>query len=229
MLRSVPLLLSLLLLTSCGDADERPAVPADTTGGIVDRTPLESPVPAAPPPRDTIVVQADGAFPGRPQAPVRIEGACPFECCTYGRWTMSGPTRIYTRPDPSAPVAHEVGAGTVLDVETGHVVLTSLARWVLRSPTQGYVDYQTHRTIPAGDTVVVLDYVGEGIFRTWHEGTVYQMDDLSPRRGRGANPPAAEQLGETARQWWARVTTPGREGWLWMDETPSVRGADACG
>lgn len=31
-----------------------------------------------------------------------------------------------------------------------------------------------------------------------------------------------------ASQWWARATAPdGTSGWLWMERTPTVRGADA--
>lgn len=42
--------------------------------------------------------------------------------------------------------------------------------------------------------------------------------------------PAAEILTEPRQEWWARVrTADGPTGWLWMDESPRMEGADACG
>src|SRR5687768_8100823 len=51
---------------------------------------------------DTLVMQAGGALAQRPVAPLRIEGACPFECCTYGDWTTTAETTVYKEPDPGS-------------------------------------------------------------------------------------------------------------------------------
>lgn len=208
-----------LLLSACTTPDppEPAAFPeADSTAG-----------PAGP---DTLVMAADGQLAERPTAPLRIVGACPFECCTYGTWTTTAPTGLYAAPgDTTAAPAFSVPAGTELGAGTGHVLLTHLDAAILRDSATLFLDVDETRTAAPGDSVIVLDYVGEGTYRVWYDGAVYQAD------GAAVLPPSDEPTathldpGEAHRQWWVRAETPdGRVGWLWMDRTPPVEGADAC-
>ena len=213
-------LLALLVVAACTAGDEPAPPPADTTAAAPE-------APAAP---DTLVLRADDVRVDRPRAPLRIEGACPFECCTYGTWTTTAETALYAAPgDTTAAPAFTVAAGTGLAVERGHVLLTRLEPVALRADATLYLGYDETRTAPAGDSVLVLDYVGEGTYRVWYADTLYQAD------GAAVLPPSDDPLathddpGEAHRQWWARAeATGGRAGWLWMDRTPPVEGADAC-
>ncbi len=211
----------LLALGACTarDAPEPPA-PADSD--------TLATAPARP---DTLTMAMDGQLAQRPAAPIRIEGACPFECCTYGPWTTTEPTAVYAQPDDTtAAPAFTVPAETALDASTGHVLLTRLGRAVARDSVTLYLGYEDTRSAAPGDSLLVLDYVGEGAYRAWHDGGVVQLDGLAAFAVPGEDGPALERLSEPEQQWWARVQTPdGRAGWLWMDRTPSVQGADACG
>lgn len=92
-----------------------------------------------------------------------------------------------------------------------------------------YAEDGGERLAVAGDTLFVLDYVSEGFRRVWHGGAVLQTDAVSGLAPEGGIPPA-EVLLEPRQEWWARVLTPdGRMGWLWMNRTPRMEGADACG
>ncbi len=163
----------------------------------------------------------------RPVAPLRIEGACPFECCTYGAWTTTAATTIYEEPDESA-ASYEVPAGSRLDAATGYVLLTRIGVAVARDTVRVYDDAGDSRLVAVGDTLVILDDVGEGYRRVWHAGAIWQTDAASGLNVAPGDPPA-ELLVEPEREWWARVrTTDGRAGWLWMDRTPRIEGADAC-
>lgn len=212
------LLLALLLLSACAAPDPPEPAPADSLAAA----------PAAP---DTLVLRAVDRLAERPTAPLRIEGACPFECCAYGTWTTTAPTLLYAQPgDTTAAPGVTVETGTELDVATGHVLITRLEPLALRDSALLFLDHETVVTATPGDSVVLLDYVGEGTYRVWYDGGVYQAD------GAAVLPPSGEATathidpGAADRQWWARAVTPdGQGGWLWMDRTPSVEGADACG
>jgi hypothetical protein len=63
--------------------------------------------------------------------------------------------------------------------------------------------------------------------RVWHAGGIFQNDAVSGIDTGAAS--TVDVLREPQEQWWAQARSPGgREGWLWMDRTPPVRGADAC-
>lgn len=217
------LLGALFLLSACTapDAPEPPATDTLATDTLA----------ADPAASDTLTMAADGRLTERPTAPLRVEGACPFECCTYGTWTTSAQTSLYVQPgDTTAAPAFSVPADTELDAATGHVLVTRLDATALRDSATLYLDYDETRTAAPGDSVVVLDYVGEGTYRVWYDGAVYQAD------GAAVLPPTDEagathlDSGAAHRQWWVRAEGPdGRTGWLWMDRTPPVEGADACG
>lgn len=215
-------LLLALALSAC-TVQDTPDIPPD-----VDTLAAE---PVAPPAMDTPTLPADGALAERPTAPLRIEGACPFECCTYGTWTTTESTAVYAQSDDTtAAPSFNVTAETALTASTGHVLLTRLGRAVARDSVALYLNADVAYTASPGDTLLLLDYVGEGAYRTWADGRVLQVDASAALAVPGSDGPALETLSEPVRQWWAQVRTPdGRAGWLWMDRTPSVQGADACG
>ncbi len=217
--RLVGLLAVLLLVAGCqtddGPSAADPATPSDSP-------PAGDAGEAGDARDDTATMAAEiGPLPVRPVAPIRVEGACPMECCQYGTWTTSAPTRLFASAGDSTTVAGTVDAGTALTVSTGHVLLTRLGQAVLREPAMLYRDFEDGVQAAAGDTLVVLYTVGEGAWRVWYRGEVLEAD-YSTLQAFGR-----EAFSES--QWWARATAPdGTSGWLWMERTPPVTGADGC-
>jgi hypothetical protein len=83
-------------------------------------------------------------------------------------------------------------------------------------------------TFGPGDTLVVLDYVGEGRWNVWDGSRVLE---LSGFWGAEAPRPVAELIGgaEYAREWWVHATTSdGVRGWLDADSVARLAGVDAC-
>ena len=200
------------------ETEHTTGIPADTASNAAAST------------TDTLVLQAGQSFAQRPAAPLRVEAACPFECCSYGTWTTTEETTVYARAHDTTAVAFTVSSGTTLDAATGHVLLTQVGAALARDSVRLYRDDSTYRTAAPGDTVYLLDYVGEGAYNAWYADSVYQVDGGMAflEQPPGAPAPLAG-LREPQSQWWVRVSTDdGRSGWLWMDRTPSVRGADAC-
>ncbi len=193
----------LLLLAACTTPDAEQPTPT---------------LPSAPAALDTLVIDAAaayGAMPVRPTAPVRVDRACPFECCAYSTWTTTEDVALYAAPDDTTaqPIA-TLPAGMQLDAQTGHVLLTRLGRGLVRDSAHSYVDYETHFLLPNGADVLTLGYVGEGAYRVWHDGQLGEvMGEVGEYQSSGV-----EIVEREGAQWWARVRTPnGRIGWLWMD------------
>ena len=180
----------------------------------------------------------------RPQAPY-VTAACPFECCTYGWWQFVTGAAVQAAPRPSAAVVARIGAGERVRADSGHVRLDTLGlvlvRRDFRDPDAG-ADYR------AADTLLVLDYIGEGFSHVWVRGERRQLSLVHVLGMHGpvvrADTAALLELRAPRAAWWVHVTLPARtasesdtagrrgaarRGWVHMTTELDVRGADACG
>lgn len=149
------------------------------------------------------------------------DGACPFECCTYGGdWALRKPFALRGAADPYAATLRELPRGVRLAALTGRT-RTRPGR------------FQFTRSSPPfreGERVDVYDYLGEGIYRVWNGGAMTQAD-------LGLSPYGASREGALGRMevdprqtWWVNVRLPdGAEGWIEVHDPAGVSGADACG
>ena len=161
-----------------------------------------------------------------PELPYRVEGACPFECCVYGTWTAERPLTAYVSPGDTSAVAFTVDTGSSFEADTGYVAVTQSGLVVVNQPMDIYRSYESSRPVAAGDTLYLLDYVGEGVYNAWLADSLYQIESAGP------SGPAYRTLREPEQTWWVHaVLADGRDGWLWMDENENgaVRGYDGCG
>lgn len=183
-------------------------------------------------PSDTLIV-ADSVAAFRafePDAPIRMEGACPFECCVYTTWTTTGETTVFAEADNIHSSSFTVSADTELEADRGHVTVRRVGRVFVEAEIAPDRFWGLDVAAP-GDTLYVLDYIGEGHFHFWLRGDVHE--GMLPGAPDAWTEPETEELvwiEQPITEWWAHVTLDdGREGWLWMEHTPQVYGADACG
>jgi hypothetical protein len=178
-------------------------------------------------------ITKDSRYSPRPTAPLRVDGACPFECCGYGEWTTTEETTVYSRAGDSTAVAFTLPAKTKITAETGFVLLHELGAAVVTKPMELWrLDAEaTARPIAPGDTVVVLDYIGEGHYGVWFADSIFQFDGSSFfMEGEGKDDATVTLLKEPRSDWWVRiVTSDGKSGWLWMERTAQMDGSDYCG
>ncbi len=151
-------------------------------------------------------------------------GACPFECCTYGAWEFDSAVVVQHTPTDSAAVMALVPPHTPLATDSGIVVVRP-GVVVFDAPVR---DEEGGTTFEAGDTLFLLDYLGEGFQRG--------------RRGRGGDtltifaefwrdaPSSARVLRDAHQVWWAHVARPDSlAGWIRMQPGVFASGSDACG
>lgn len=165
-------------------------------------------------------------------------GACPFECCVYREWRAESDIPLRAGPDASAHVLEPMPAGTSFDADTGFVRITSPQIVLVTDTVPAYRRTPGDRyggenaPLLPGDTVLVLDYAGEGHFALARGAERFQAeqfwagaDGWAPYDGiRG------ETLGEYASEWWVHARLPdGRQGWFRADADIRIGNADACG
>lgn len=170
-----------------------------------------------------------------PPEPYVREGACPLECCTYGEWTAERRLRAYADRGDTSSVAFVVPPGRRFTALGGGVVITRPGVVEIREPLHRSWLQKAAGKSPRfrpGDTVYVLDYLGEGAYRVWHRGEVVQAEDHwwseSEIREEDPDEVRAVQHVEPRSEWWVEIADGrGRRGWLLMEEA-AVTGADAC-
>lgn len=160
-------------------------------------------------------------------------GACPFECCTYRRWGVRADTVLYRERSTRSPVAgrarkgeHVTGlTGVVITVEPGVVR-------VKKEMTLG-TDGRGVKARP-GDVIYLLHYQGEGIYKFWLRGRIYDDEmPTQPRMHQSAENEAKareiiEFVSEPETVWWVKVRNRrGQVGWTRQNE--HFTDIDACG
>jgi len=135
------------------------------------------------------------------------KGACPFECCTYREWVVRTDVTLLDRPNGKRVVGRVKKGQRVLAL-TGEVHSVPL-RMV------AHHDYPD-AGVKAGDAVYILHYIGEGYWKAWHDGKLFEMDDFPDK---GSKPKTT---------WWVKLkTSAGAIGWT--VEHGDFENQDACG
>jgi hypothetical protein len=153
------------------------------------------------------------------------KGACPFECCQYGRWKTEKTTRLYQRPDIRSKQVASVRAGSRVTALTGEVH-TVPSRFLVK---------KAHERYKPGEVIWVYTYQGEGFFKVWYKGRMYTEELVFSPYGGSTGTRCEEEKtcwGELDKElnsiWWIKVrSADGRVGWT--NAGGNFSGADACG
>lgn len=153
------------------------------------------------------------------------KGACPFECCTYGKWKAEQSTKLLADPKHGSKEVGTIRKGAEVAAITGEV----------HSYPVEFIVRKKHNRYGPGDLLQVYSYVGEGHFMVWtNEGFV----DESLSIGAQGGPTGDECLKATYcwgelrsplnSVWWVKIKTrEGLEGWT--NEPDNFSGKDSCG
>jgi len=208
----IPGLLTALVLSlaACGSADTPPVREAVRAAAApVDRT-LARTTPAA---QDT-------------SAHYIAHGGCPFECCQYGSWTFEEAIELRAGPSTTTDSVGAVASNVTVRADSGLVIVDPVGLVLITAPTAA-------RAVPTsafetGDTLFLLDYVGEGVRHVRWRGRIIEVEEYWDDAGTQG----ARLVREPRSQWWVHVSDKraGLTGWVLMPEGVMYpQGSDACG
>jgi hypothetical protein len=185
---------------------------------------LDSAPPSMPVPPVAAAAGDSGLAARAPDSLFVRRGACPFECCVYGDWALETAAPVRAVPDSAAAELFTLRANQRFRADSGFVRITERQLVVVHDT----IDQRPFAALfVPGDTLLVLDYVGEGHYKVWTGTKIVEVEGFW---GAGSSrPTATELLGSYAREWWAHVTVGERQGWLLIPPTLQLIGADACG
>ena len=214
-----------ITLVACGGGEARTDAPADSAriaaesaSAGVDTARFPRPNLSRPQAIDPVVARYIERLPDT--VFVRRD-ACPFECCMYREWTARTAIAARAQPRDSALAGFTLQPGETFTADSGNVYVTS-AQLVIVNDSVGDAHYWS---FAPGDTLVVLDYTGEGYYHVWHDGAV------KPAQGFwGGESAAADTIGGWKTEWWIHATrATGESGWFFADNSNRFDNADACG
>jgi len=113
-------------------------------------------------------------------------------------------------------------AGDSVSALTGNLHTTAVAHVVVTREVYEEPSLRAGRLLQPGDTLLVLNYLGEGYYRAWMDGATYTPQGFWVDQTEWTPEASASgyRVGDYSTEWWVQVRTPmGAEGW--------IRGADA--
>ena len=167
----------------------------------------------------------------KPPLPYLDRGACPFECCTYRRWTVEKDTVIYKQRSADSGVAFRLKKGDRVTGVTGIVITATPGKVQVKKARSIGQDRKVR--VKPGDVLYVLHYMGEGFFKVWFRGKTYDEELPAPPDLVSKTPPAREDadfrvVSEPDAVWWVQVRNArGQIGWT--KQTENFGNMDACG
>lgn len=160
-----------------------------------------------------------------PRPPVNYAdyGACPFECCTYRRWSVVKDTVLYKERSEKSGEAFHVRKGEHVTGLTGVVITLKPGKASVRKATTIGTGRRKTQVKP-GDVLYLLHYEGEGIYKIWFRGGIYENEISTAADVNGK----IQLLNEPDNVWWVKVKNSRNQiGWSKQDK--NFGDMDACG
>jgi hypothetical protein len=170
--------------------------------------------------RSEVPVQEILAPPGL-GLPHRVEPACPGEGCTFGTWLACDSVPLYASPGDASATASVLPPNEPFEVATGMVIVDVPEVVVVTRPTPQISFEEDGVTFQPGDTLYVLDYLGEGFFNAWYVDTILETEVFWPWASffPGSDFVYGGEVVQTgAASFWVRTTDEeGAAAWVWVD------------
>ncbi len=155
------------------------------------------------------------------ELPHRVEPACPGEGCAYGTWLACDSVPLYRSPWDPSEVAGYLVPDRPFEVGTGMVVVDVPEVVLVTRPTPRISFEEDGVTFQPGDTLYVLDYLGEGFFNAWYIDAILETEVFWPWADFFAASDfeyGGEVIQNGSASFWVQTTdSEGSEGWVWVD------------
>ena len=164
------------------------------------------------------------------EIPVVMTRVCPFECCTYTKWTALTNIEVYQNPQDST-LLFNISKGEEFKAVTGNVYITDPGL-VIAKKKFVISDSSPNWEVQSNDTLYILDYEGEGYFNVFFQGKYASVSDHYWYNRHVDEPDETEfakQIRTAKTEWWVKIIdSKNKEGWIFMKQA-QVTGSDACG
>ena len=166
------------------------------------------------------VSESDDIVPANLAIPHVNRPACPGEGCAYGEWMACDTVFVHARETTTSPVAFQLAPMERFEVTEGATHILTAGVVVVKRP-QIHAEYARDPVeFQAGDTVYVLDYLGEGFFNTWYRDTMLETEVFWPWEPRRTGPDydfAGDMVQEPRTQFWVAVGHAKGSGYVFAD------------
>lgn len=147
--------------------------------------------------------------------------ACPGEGCSFGEWLACDTVSVFLHEGDTTALAGRLLPGEPMTVHDGAVIVrTPGIVAVQRDGPRGFSQAGEVALAP-GDTVYVLNYLGEGVFNAWVRDTLMEVEVFWPWDDwlvGDDHDYAGEVVQEADTEFWLRVAAPGGgEGFVLVD------------
>jgi len=167
----------------------------------------------------------------KPPTPYLDRGACPFECCTYRRWTVEAGTVLYNQRSTNSGVAFRVQKGVQVTGLTGIVITRKPGKVLVKKART--IGLERKIRVGPGDILYTLHYQGEGNYKLWFRGKIYE-EEMPTSPYLVTNVPIEQReeylqvIAEPDSIWWVQVKNArGQTGWT--KQHRHFGNMDACG
>ena len=114
------------------------------------------------------------------ELPYRVEPACPGEGCSYGTWVACDSVPLYRAAGELSPTGLYLSPEQQFGVTSGAVIVDAPTVVVVSRPTRQVPFSVDALTFDPGDTLYVLDYLGEGFFNAWYADSILEVEVFWP-------------------------------------------------
>ena len=157
------------------------------------------------------------------ELPYIVEPACPGEGCTFGRWLACDSIPLYRAPGEAGASGGYLSPDQSFEVTSGAVVVDVPGVIVVTRPVRQRMISSDSILFAPGDTLYVLDYVGEGFFHAWHADSVLEIEVFWPWEPFYAGPEyeyGGEVVQERSASFWVETPqSPSAPSWVWVDRS----------
>lgn len=150
--------------------------------------------------------------------PYVVQPACPGEGCMFDEWLACAAVPVYASLGDAAALITTLEANEQFSVLTGAVVVESPGVVAITRPSRPVPFLDGEDIFQPGDTLYVLDYLGEGFYNTWFEGSFFETEQFWP--GPDYFPSSDYEYGgsvvqEVGSSFWVQIRSGNRdEGWV---------------
>jgi hypothetical protein len=165
------------------------------------------------------------AEPEMPSMPFYDFGACPFECCSYGKWEAKTETVLRKEHDDSSPAVAVVNAGEDVQGLTGVVITTEPGEVrILKKISFSVENSLEEILLLPGDVIYTLRHVGEGYDKFYFSGFFLVGQTNIRSVGKSEN---WQVITMPKCVWWANIGRQNGESG-WTRELDHFAHIDAC-